>query len=235
MAIPANNSTDNLVDIIVCTTGKNHLINNITLPTNFYQHYSTSVEPLFLGFECQKVLGKKLEQKYDYYCYLEDDLIIQDSYFFRKLNWFNNMTNFVKLLQPNRYELGLNKYTKKCYVDGDLALRVTKPFQNVEVNKELKGILMNQPIVFQRALNPHSGCYFLTHEQLKYWTKSSDFAKPKTDFIGALESAATLGIMKTFEIYKTIPEYANFLEIQHYGNAFANLVGSKIKFINNKE
>lgn len=27
--------------------------------------------------------------KYDYYCYLEDDLILYDFWFFVKLKWFN--------------------------------------------------------------------------------------------------------------------------------------------------
>ena len=40
------------------------------------------------------------------------------------------------------------------------------------------------------------------------------FAAPK------LESAATLGIMRAFRIYKPAPENASFLEIEHHGSAF---------------
>jgi hypothetical protein len=228
IAIEANKSQENLLDLIICTTGDNHLIKQLKLPEHFYQHYQTVAEPMLLGFECHQVLEKNLG-KYDYYCYLEDDLMIRDANFFTKLDWFNQLTNTVQLLQPNRYELTLNPYTEKCYIDGDLAFRVTEPFQNIRDNWELIGKVMNQSVIFRRALNPHSGCFFLTNEQLEYWSKQEYFLSKATNFIGPLESAATLGIMRTFQIYKTTPEYANFLEIQHWGSAFANLLGSVVK------
>jgi hypothetical protein len=43
-----------------------------------------------------------------------------------------------------------------------------------------------------------------------------------------LESVATLGIMRTFRIYKPSPAYASFLEVQHFGTAFLNLIGRGI-------
>jgi len=228
IAINANNSQDNVLDIIICTTGDYHLINQIKLPTNFYQHYPTKAEPMLLGFECHQILAENLN-KYDYYCYLEDDLIMRDSNFFTKLNWFNQLTNYRKLLQPNRYELTLSLLTTKCYIDGDLLPRVTAPFQDVHEEAELTLTMMNNSLIFKRALNPHSGCFFLTNEQLKYCTEKDYFLSKETNFVGALESAATLGIMKTFQIYKTVPEFANFLEIQHYGSAFASLLGSVVQ------
>jgi hypothetical protein len=39
-----------------------------------------------------------------------------------------------------------------------------------------------------------------------------DFFDRDTSFIGPLESAATLGIMRAFRIYKPAPEHAAFLE-----------------------
>ena len=227
IAIPANQAYQTSLDIIICTTGNNHLVDQLKLPLNLYQHHQTTAEPMLLGFECHDVLRENLG-KYDYYCFLEDDLIIRDANFFTKLNWFNQLTDYRKLLQPNRYELTLNQFTGKCYIDGDLKPRVTAPFQNVQEEQQLQGKLMNNPITFCRALNPHSGCFFLTNEQLEYWTKQEYFLSKETNFIGPLESAATLGIMKTFQVYKTTPEYANFLEIQHWGSAFANLLGSVV-------
>ena len=47
-----------------------------------------------------------------------------------------------------------------------------------------------------------------------------------TSFLGPLESAATLGILRTFSIYKPAPENAAFLEIAHAGNAFLGLIRS---------
>ncbi|MHC5721727.1 MAG: calcium-binding protein, partial [Nostoc sp.] len=96
----------------------------------------------------------------------------------------------------------------KAYIDGDLALRVTAPFQNVQEQHELNGTILNRLITFRRPLNPHSGCYFLNVNQMAHWANQTYFIDRDTSFVGALESAATLGIMKTFRIYKTSPEQA---------------------------
>jgi hypothetical protein len=63
---------------------------------------------------------------------------------------------------------------------------------------------------------------------MEYWANQPHFLDRDTRFIGPLESAATLGIMKTFRIYKPAPEHANFLEIQHFGSDFLSLIGSQV-------
>lgn len=223
--ILANQFNQSSLEIVICTTGDNHLIAQIPLPNFLFKHYNTNAEPLFLGLECHRVLQENLD-KYDYYCFLEDDLIIDDADFFVKLKWFNSLTSMEKILLPNRYELGLNQYTGKCYIDGDLRPDVTKPFQDVNIDSELKGTVMNHPVILRRPLNPHSGCFFLTNEQLKYWCSKDYFLVKDSSFIGPLESSATLGIMRTFKIYKPAPECANFLEIRHWGNSYMSLLGS---------
>ncbi len=227
LAFPANQPQANHLDIIICTTKNNHLLNQLRLPSHFYKHYPTQAEPLLLGFECQVVLRDCLGQ-YDYYCFLEDDLILHDPWFFIKLNWFTQQTGNLSLLQPNRYEVSTHNLTCKAYIDGDLAPRVTAPFQNVREQPELKGTIMGMPITFRRALNPHAGCYFLNANQMAYWASQPYFLDRDTKFVSPLESAATLGIMKTFRVYKTAPEQANFLEIQHFGTGFLNLIGEQV-------
>ena len=228
--IPANQLQNSKLDIVICTTGGNHLIEQLSLPKTLFHHHQTEVDqPLYLGWECHRFLAENLG-KYDYYCFLEDDLIIKDANFFTKLNWFNDVTDMTKVLFPNRYELGLNQYTGKCYVDGDLRFGVTEPFQDINDEPELKGQVMNQPVILRRPLNPHSGCFFLTNEQMQYWSQQEHFLVKDDSFISPLESAATLGIMKTFKIYKPVVESANFLEINHYGNAFMNLLGNVVTF-----
>ncbi len=231
--IQANQLQNSQLDIVICTTGENHLVEQISLPKSLFTHYNTDSEPLFLGYECHKFLAENLD-KYDYYCFLEDDLIIHDPNFFTKLDWFNQVTDMHKVLFPNRYELGLSQYTGKCYVDGDLRAGVTQPFQNINHEPELAGKVMNQQVIFRRPLNPHSGCFFLTNEQLKHWTKQDYFLDKDDRFIGPLESAATLGIMRTFQIYKPAPETANFLEIHHWGTSYMSLLGSVVS-INHKK
>jgi hypothetical protein len=233
LAFPANQPQHNQLDIIICTTQDCHLLDQLCLPSHFYQHYPTQAEPLLLGFECQTVLRDNLG-KYDYYCFMEDDLILHDPWFFVKLNWFTQQASDLSLLQPNRYEVSINNLTDKAYVDGDLLPRVTAPFQNVQEQAELKGKIMGMPIKFHRALNPHAGCYFLNVNQMAYWVKQEHFLDRDTSFVSPLESAATLGIMKTFRIYKTVPQQANFLEIQHSGTGFLRLIGEQVSLATSK-
>lgn len=227
LAFAANQPQAYDLDIIICTAKDNHLLNQLPLPSHFYQHHPTQVEPLLLGFECQSVLRDCLG-KYDYYCFLEDDLILRDPWFFIKLNWFNQQANNLSLLQPNRYEVSTQSLTYKAYIDGDLAPRVTAAFQNVKEQPELKGQIMGMPIKFRRALNPHAGCYFLNDHQMAYWASKPYFLDRDTSFVSPLESAATLGIMKTFRVYKTAPEQASFLEVQHFGTDFLSLIGGQV-------
>ncbi|MCT7962365.1 calcium-binding protein [Laspinema sp. D1] len=227
LAVPANQGQSVDLDIVICTTQNHHVLDKLPVPHQIYHHHATQAEPLMLGFECHALLRDSLG-RYDYYCYLEDDLILHDPWFFIKLNWFSSQAGDLNLLQPNRYEISPPGRVGKVYIDGDLLPRATAQFQKVEDRPELKGNIMEQPVVFQRALNPHSGCFFLNAKQMAYWASQPYFLDRDTSFIGPLESVATLGIMRTFRIYKPAPTYASFLEIQHFGTAFLNLIGRGI-------
>ncbi|MGI0500503.1 calcium-binding protein [Limnospira platensis] len=230
-AFGVNHAQDNRVDILLCTTQDCHLLNQLQLPPEFYRHCPTEAEPMKLGFECQDLLRSGLG-KYDYYCYLEDDLILHDPWFFIKLAWFNAYAGDDCLLQPNRYEVSPYGLINKAYVDGDLLPHVTAKFQNIRDRPQLVGKVMEQPIQFNRSLNPHAGCYFLNNNQMEHWVKQPYFLDRDSSFVGPLESAATLGIMKSFRIYKPAPAYANFLEIQHFGSTFLSLIGKQVKLGN---
>jgi hypothetical protein len=228
MAIPANQLQAYEIDVVICTTQERHVLAELPLPAHFYKHHATQVESMLLGFECQAVLRDCLGQ-YDYYCFLEDDLILYDPWFFIKLSWFTKLTGDGNLLQPNRYEVSPYGIVRKAYIDGDLAPRVTAKFQDVQDQPELVGKVMEAPVVFRRALNPHSACYFLNASQMSTWAAQPYFLDRDTSFIGPLESAATLGIMKTFRIYKPAAPNAGFLEIQHFGSAFLSLIGGEVR------
>ncbi|MDB9509967.1 calcium-binding protein [Kamptonema animale CS-326] len=227
--VPVNESQTHDIDIVVCTTQDYHLISQLSLPPKLFLHNATNAEPLMLGFECQAVMRACLD-KYDYYCYLEDDLILHDPWLFVKLNWFTHHAGNGNLLQPNRYEISPQGLVRKAYIDGDLIPQATAKFQNVQEQPQFAGYVMEQQLMFHRALNPHSGCYFLNAEQMAYWTKQPYFLDGDTSFIGPLESAATLGIMRSFRIYKPARSNANFLEIQHFGANFLNLIGNKVSY-----
>lgn len=230
LTLPANQPRSSDLDIVICTTQGHHLLEQLALPYHFYRHHPTQAEPMLLGFECQAVLRDCLG-RYDYYCFLEDDLILHDPWFFAKLDWFTQQSDPLSLLQPNRYEVSTHALTCKTYIDGNLSPKVTAAFQNVQEKSQLQGSFLGQPVFFERALNPHSGCYFLNANQMAHWVKQPDFLDRDTCFVGPLESAATLGIMKAFRVYKPALEHASFLEIQHFGESFLSLIGQQVHLV----
>ena len=201
------------VTIALCTTGQSDLVSH--LGGCGFEHVRTAAEPRHLGFECHKVLRAGLG-KYDYFAYLEDDLRIADALFFRKLAWFNTRFGEAALLQPNRFELADEPASYKLYIDGNISDRVRTPGQQgIEEYRHIEAPAFGQVMAFQRVDNPHSGCFFLNAAQLARWAAQPDFAVPSVDFAGPLESAATLGIMRHFRVYKPARENAAFLEIEH--------------------
>jgi hypothetical protein len=59
---------------------------------------------------------------------------------------------------------------------------------------------------------------------MEHWARQPYFLDRAAFFIGALESAATLGIMRTFQVYKPVLENGDFLEIRHHGTAYLDMV-----------
>jgi hypothetical protein len=204
------------IDVVVCTTGGHHLLDQLPVEPRSFTHHPTDTEPLLLGFACHAVLRDRLGG-YDYYCYLEDDLILHDPWFFRKLVWFNRHAGDERLLQPNRYEAGFGYMVPKVYVDGDLDPSVTSMFQNVREGGPLTGEVMGVRVSFERTLNPHSGCFFLNARQMDHWVRQPHFHDHDSRFIGPLETTASLGIMRGFQVYRPAPANADFLEVQHAG------------------
>jgi len=220
---PANAGLTAGVDVVVCTTGAMHLVDQLDLGQNAFEHDPTDSQPLALGFACRAVLRERIGL-YDFYCYLEDDLIVRDPWFFTKLAWFNGHLGNERLLQPNRYERARKGIVLKAYVDGDLADHVIQPFGDPALDAVLRSQFLGREVVFQRPKNPHSGCYFLNASQMASWAARADFLDLDASFIGPLESAATLGVLRAFKIYKPARENAAFLEIEHHGTAFVGQI-----------
>lgn len=213
---PAGEMLTHEIEIVICTTKGRHLLEDLPVAPGCFSHNPTQVEPMLLGFECQAVLGDALG-RYDYYCYLEDDLVIHDPMFFVKIGWFTRATGKDAVLQPNRYEVATAPEISKAYIDGSIIESYTAPFQDVSDRPWFRGTALGLPVEFRRALNPHSGCFFLDADQMADWASRPWFLDRDTRFVGPLESAATLGLMRTFRVYKPAPPVAGFLEIQHFG------------------
>src|SRR5262249_13808442 len=112
------------LDVVVCTTKGQHLLARLPLDKSTLGHHPTTADPPLFGFECHAALYERLGG-YDYYCYLEDDLIIRGPWFFAKLGWFGGQLGPGNVLLPNRYEVARGGVAWKAYLDGDLANEVT--------------------------------------------------------------------------------------------------------------
>lgn len=225
-AVPVAQGHD--VDIVICTTRGMHTLDHAPALSGLYRHEATDAEPMLLGFECHAVLRDAIG-RYDYYCFLEDDLVLHDPWFFIKLAWFTRQTGQENLLQPYRVEVAPLGPVRRAYLGGQIPRESTARFQNVEENPCLAAKMLDTDIRFHRTTNPHAGCFFLNAEQMAHWSRQPYFLDRDTSFVGPLESAASLGIMRAFRIYKPAPDNASFFEIQHYGTGYLNLIGNGIR------
>ncbi len=223
MQMKANDQTVATIDVVVCTTRHQHVLPDMPLTKEWYREVACQCEPTLLGFECHAVLRDHLGD-YDYYCYLEDDLVLRDPWFFAKLGHFTQAAGNDGLLQPNRYEIAQDVHARKMYIDGDLDEQATSRFQTISEQPEVSLSCLGAEVVCRRVRNPHSGCFFLSAEQMEHWSRQAYFLDRDTSFIGPLESAATLGIMRTFRVYKPAAAAANFLEIEHSGEAWVRKI-----------
>ncbi|MEM9771050.1 MAG: hypothetical protein AAF889_05550 [Cyanobacteria bacterium P01_D01_bin.73] len=119
---PNNQSTQLKLDIFLCTKDDSHILSRLTENREFndlFIHVPVQCDdPKMLGFECHQVLADRLGD-YDYYCYLEDDLIIHDPYFFQKVQWFTEQMGSQCVIQPNRFEVMRSPLGQKVYIDPD--------------------------------------------------------------------------------------------------------------------
>lgn len=215
------------IDVVICTTGDFHLLPQLSPGGAGWAQHPTRADPPLLGYECHDVLRAHLG-RYDLYGYLEDDLVMTDPAFFRKLLWFNRLFGDGRVLQPNRFESGSHPLVDRFYVDGNLLTQCLPAVAQTAAQPELVAEVCGRPIVFRTGTNPHAGCFFLTTSQLDDWTRQPTFLDRSSAFIGSLESAATLGLATTFTVYKPTPENADFLEIQHYGSAYLSMVPTEL-------
>ena len=213
------------LDIIVCTTGKTHLLDEIQPLQTLFHHYETSADPLMLGFECHKLL-RDARGRYDYYGFVEDDIALTDPLFFRKRALFDRRFGPAALLQPNRYEASPTGPVSKLYVDYRLNPKVTAAYQNIREEPVLEAPFLDEVIRFERTTYPSAGCFFLSAEQLEVWTSGSYFLDGDISYMSPLDSAVTLSVMKTFRIYKPVLEQACFLEVLHASPRWIGSVGT---------
>lgn len=214
--LPANEGLSNQLDVVVCTTGDAHLLGSV--PAGLCQHVQTSAEPMLLGYECHALLRDALG-RYDWYVFLEDDLLIMDPLFFAKLGWFVNLAGEDATLMPNRFERHASRPGFKLYIDGQTSNpAVSAHYQDRMDRPEVTGRMFDQNVSFKRVDNVHGGAFFLTEAQMRRFAAAPHFLDRSENFWSGLESAATLGIMRSFRVYKPARRNAAFLEMLHAHN-----------------
>jgi hypothetical protein len=210
------------IEIIICTTGENHLVDELGLSDGCFRHITVDVDnPLYLGFESYSVFEHAFG-KYDWYCYLEDDVIIADPFFFLKLQTFYETVRDTRyLLQPNRYEVS-NYYYSKMYIDAPFDdSSVMEKFRLPNSRTQIDLPFLGTTLRMLPAENAHSGCFFLTSDHMQHLLEQPWYGKQEAGcYAGPLESAATLFILTLFHVFKPAPECASFLEVYHSDQRF---------------
>jgi hypothetical protein len=88
---------------------------------------------------------------------------------------------------------------------------------------------LNGELRFESPGNPHAGCFFLSQAQLQQWIQHPCWQDGDVSLVSPLESAATLGISRVFQLYKPALALAGWLELQHWGNSFHSLLGRTVR------
>ena len=215
----ANESLRDRVRIFVVTDGEHHLLERLQVPSSSFQEVRCRMDPQHLGFAAHRVLADQINEA-EWLCYLEDDLLLHDAMWFWKLRHFLNVVGPESVLMPQRYEMASDAAAQKAYVDGDLRAESTAAFQDVSDAPQIDLPALGGSIPLLRASNPHSGSFFVHVDQMRRWAGCPDFGKPTQAWIGPLESAATLGVMKNFRVYKPAATHAGFFEIEHQSQQF---------------
>ena len=115
----------------------------------------------------------------------------------------------------------------RFFIDGPIAeddLRRVIPNPSPAIGSPYPG----GSVYFESPRNPHSGCFVLSGPQLQHWVEQAWWQDGDCSLISPLESAASLGVAKTFRVFKPAMPNASWLELQHWGTNFHCLIGNKV-------
>ena len=223
---PCNDAFRNEITIRIITDGEHTVLDRLepSYRDCFEEVVVSPTNGLMLGFEAHAFLASQADLEFDFYGYMEDDLVIQDPQFFQKLSWLTSLLSPYDLVLPQRVEFASNPHpVDRFYIDGPLD---AAELSRLNLNSRPL-IIFKAPggdVVLETPRNPHAGCFFLTHRQLIHWSKQSFWLDRDSTFISPLESAATLGISKAFKLLKPCFSHASWLELQHWGTSFHCLI-----------
>ncbi len=195
-------------EVIINTLPGRHIVDELPadLTAGMTVHAEDDPDPMLIEFRVQDLFAARREQ-FDYFLFLEDDVVIQDTLYLDKVECFNRFTRDPKfLLMPNRYEI---TGAKKVYIDQNRYSRLA--------HLDMDGVQLSE------CANIHSASYLLSREQLDLWLASGRQLYRQISYIGPLESAASGCLMEVFRVYKPAPPNLRFLEVRHYDNCYAEV------------
>lgn len=212
------------LDIRILVHGEHHLLDQALLDTYAAKPVRVEVEePRMLPFAAHRHMADHAGA-YDWFVYSEDDLVLRDGGFFEKQQWFRDNFGGMRLLQPNRYETNPRGTRCKTFIDGDVRKHLTERyFEQVRGESQLEARWGLRNVTMSRARNPHSGFFAITRAELAHWMAQPHFLDLDCSFVGPLESAATLAMLKTFPMYKAWGDSQDFCQIQHLDRKFSAL------------
>lgn len=215
---PAVNPERMQLEIVVCVQDGAHLLDELPCPAGLFHRQIATGDPQLLGFAAHHVLARE-RGRYDWYCYLEDDIVVEDPLFFRKLAFFNRHFPVAldppPLLQPSRYDSPTDGNPRRLlgpervYPDHAMTARPLRPGPVVRLS------LLDRTYTLEPCRHPHAGCFFLNAEQMERLAASPAFLDLGRPWVTWLDTAASLAIMESFTIYKPAADSLDFLEVRH--------------------
>lgn len=177
-------------------------------------------DPRELGFECHRQLLARREEG-DWFCYMEDDMLLGDPLSLQKAKWFTRGAgNPLAVLMPVRIEETRDYVGAVLQCDGPIGLRRwLGPVRQDVIDLRFMGQLLR----FVRPSNPHAGMFLVSRAQLDALALDAAFGRPSAEFVGLLESAATLAVMRALVPYKPSAPFAKFFSVRHLGARFAGM------------
>jgi hypothetical protein len=205
------------IDVFIIINEENHLLDRLDCPGDLYRRVVGIGDPRWLGLAAHKLIAQ-MQGRYDWYCYLEDDTAIEDPLFFYKLRHaYDALSAEVghdAILQPYRFETardisdGIQTGARKLYPDYESG---GLDFQADPVRLDAFG----RSWTFAPARHPHAGCFFLDQGRAELFVRSPYCGEAKEMWVTPPDTTATLAIMRTFRIFKAVPDSLPFLEVRH--------------------
>jgi hypothetical protein len=214
-------ATRHQVDVVIVTTGPDHVLDAVGPVQLLVHHEQTDVPPLDLPFAAHRVLAQEID-RYDAFGYLEDDIVVHDPFLFDKQEWFCSVAGHDSLLMPSRYEASGGA---KVYPDADLPAVSLEELALPSGPQTVTARWMGIDLTFVRPSNPHAGCFYVDAAQMERLTRHPLFGVPNRAFVGPLETAATAAVTETFRVYKAVSPHTDFLEVEHQGSHFLSTWG----------